>query len=471
MVKVDVCVIGAGSGGLSVAAGSSQLGAQVVLVEEGKMGGDCLNYGCVPSKSLIAAAKKACEFRQAHQFGIQSIEPQIDFERTMEHVHKVMNILSVNDSVERFTKLGVKVIQAQGRFIDANTLAAGNEIIKARRFVIATSSSPAIPSIPGLNHIPFYTNKTIFEIKKKPEHLIVIGGGPIGCELAQAFLYLGSRVILLEASTILPRDELDLVDILRQHLLRQGLVIHEGINITKVEKLENQIQVTFEKNGKSEAIVGSALLVATGRYPRIQQLNLEQAKVHYSSKGIKVDTRLRTSNKRIYAIGDVVGSYQFTHVASYHAGIVIRNILFRWPAKVNYCAVPWVTYTEPELAHVGMSSSDALKENPTAQVLTWDFKENDRAQAEHQTLGNIKVIVNKNGKILGVTILGAHAGELILPWIMAIQENKTIKSLASTIVPYPTLSEISKRVAGEFYTPILFSERTKKLVRFLSLFG
>lgn len=471
MKTVDICVIGAGSSGLSVAAGASQMGATVALVEAGKMGGDCLNYGCIPSKSLIAAAKAAQDFRTAEQFGIQSTEPQVDFIKVMAHVHDVIKTISVNDSVERFTKLGVKVIQAEGKFIDDKTLAAGGETIKARRFVIATGSSPAIPPIPGLDQVSFYTNETIFDIQKKPEHLIVIGGGPIGCELAQAFLFLGSKVTVLEAFNILPRDEQDLVGMLRTHLLQQGLAIHEGLKITRVEQLENQIEIKFEKNGQEQTIHGSDLLVATGRRPNVQHLNLEAASVRYSSKGIEVNAKLKTSNKRIYAIGDVIGSYQFTHIANYHAGIVIRNILFRLPAKIDYHAIPWVTYTEPELAHVGQSVADALKENHNAKILMWDFKENDRAQTEHKTFGKIKVITNARGKILGATILGSHAGELILPWIMAIQENKSIKSMTNVIVPYPTLNEISKRVAGEFYTPMLFSERTKKLVRFLRIFG
>lgn len=469
--KFDICVIGAGAGGLSVAAAAAQMGASVVLVEAGRMGGDCLNYGCVPSKSLLAAAKVAHQFQIAEKFGIQSAEPQIDFEKVMAHVNNVIKTISVHDSVERFTKLGVSVIQAQGKFIDSKTLQAGEKIIQARRFVIATGSSPSVPPIPGLAQANFYTNETIFNIKKKPEHLLIIGGGPIGCELAQAFLLLGSKVTILEAFHILPHDESDLVDILRNHLSQEGVDIRENVKITEINSEQNQIKIIFEKNDKSETISGTDLLVATGRRANIEELNLDAAGVRYNKKGVEVDSRLRTSNKHIYAIGDVAGGFQFTHIANYHAEIVIRNILFRLPTKVDYRAVPWVTFTEPELAHVGLTSSEAQKLNSKNKILMADFSENDRAQTERNTLGKIKVITSSGGKILGVSILGPQAGELIVPWISAIQNKKSIRHMINFIIPYPTLSEISKKVAGVFYTPILFSKRTKKLVRFLNLFG
>lgn len=470
-LKVDICVIGAGSGGLSVAAGAVQMGATVALVESGKMGGDCLNYGCVPSKSLLAAAKVAQGFREAEQFGIQSIEPQIDIEKVMGHVHGVMKTLSWNDSVERFTQLGVKVIQVHAEFVGKKVIKAGDTTILARRVVIATGSSPAIPPIPGLDKTPYYTNETIFYLAYKPDHLIVIGGGPIGCELAQAFLMLGIKVTILEASNILPHDEPDLVDILRNHLIKQGLTIHEKVKITRITKNNHQIEIQLENDGKKQIITGSDLLVATGRRANVEGLNLESAGIRFSSKGIDVNAKLQTSNKHVYAIGDVAGGYQFTHIANYHAGIVLRNILFRLPAKVDYRAVPWVTYMEPKLAHVGLTFAEAQKKDSKAKIITWDFSENDRAQTEHLTLGKIKVITSAKGKIYGVSILGPQAGDLLVPWISAIQENKSIRSMTNFIIPYPTLSEINKRVAGEFYTPMLFSTRVKKLIRFLSWFG
>ncbi len=471
ILRPDLCILGGGSAGLSVAAVAAQMGAKVILIEAGKMGGDCLNYGCVPSKSLLAAAKVANQIRHADKFGIRASALDINIADVMQHVQSVINAIAPHDSVARFEKLGVKVIQAHGKFIDKKTIEANGTIIKPKRIVIATGSAPAIPGIPGLDKAIYYTNETIFSLKEKPEHLIIIGGGPIGCELAQAFLLLGIKVTVLEAFKILPRDEPDLVSILRQHLLDQGLNLYENVKITQITQESNVTKISIEKNEQMQTISGSHLLVATGRAANVQHLNLNSAEISYSPKGIVVDARLRTSNHRVYAIGDVAGSYQFTHIASYHAGIVIRNILFRIPAKVDYHAVPWVTYTDPELAHVGLSIEQALKQDPKAKILTWPLQENDRAQTEHDTVGAIKVITSAKGYILGVTILAAHAGELIFPWIIAIQEKKKIRSFIDMIVPYPTLSEISKRVAGEFYTPALFSKRTKRLIKFLGWFG
>jgi len=470
-VKADIAIIGAGAGGLSVAAGASQMGAKVVLIEHEKMGGDCLNYGCVPSKSLLAAAKTVQTLRDAERFGIHPDMPDINIADVMAKVHDVIDTLSTHDSVERFVALGVKVIQAKASFQGPSCLKAGNTLIKARRYVIATGSSPAIPPIPGLDTTPFYTNETIFDLTENPSHLVIIGGGPIGCELAQAFLMLGIKVTLLEGLHIMPRDEADLVDILRDTLIKQGLTLHEAIKVQEVKSTTHGIEVTIESDGKSCIIEGSHLLVATGRRPNLQGLNLEAANIDYTPKGIIVNPRLRTSNARVYAIGDVVGPYQFTHVAGYHAGIVLRQILFRIPAKINYSAVPWVTYTHPELAHVGLSSKDALVLDKQANVLTWDFTDNDRAQAERETIGKIKLITNRKGRVLGVSILGPHAGELITPWISMIREKRTVRAMTDVIIPYPTLSEINKQVAGAYYTPLLFSKRTRFLVRLLRLLG
>lgn len=452
----DLCIIGAGSGGLSVAAAAAQMGAIVALVEEGKMGGDCLNYGCVPSKSLLAIAKSG----------------ENDFGKVMAYVHSVIDKIAPHDSTERFEKLGVKVFAGTGRFLDKRTLQVNDILIKARHFVVASGSCPSIPPIPGLDQIQYHTNETIFDLKEKPEHLIIIGGGPIGCEIAQAFLLLGTKVSLLEAMTILPHDESDLVDLLRQNMIKQGLHLVEGAKIKQVGMHLGKIAVNFEHQEIKQAIHGSHLFIATGRKPNVHNLNLDAANVKYTTKGITVNSKLRTTSSHIYAIGDVVGPYLFTHVANYHAGIIIRNIFFKLPAKVNYKALPWVTYTQPELAHVGLTSIDALKKEPKAKILNLPFSENDRAQAEQETQGRIKVVVTPKGKILGVSLLGAHAGELLLPWIMAIQNDMTLRAFTDVIVPYPTMSEISKQIAGEFYKPLLYSKLVKgwiKLLRFLGL--
>jgi len=467
----DIAIIGGGAGGLSLAAGASQLGAKVVLIESGKMGGDCLNYGCVPSKSLLSAAKAFYHVKQSDYFGVQTEKLSLDFNKVMQHVKHVITTIEKNDSVERFESLGVNVIQAPGKFIDAKTLQAGDTLIKAKRFVVATGSSPFVPPIPGLDQVHYKTNETIFDLTEQPKHLIVIGGGPIGCELAQAFAMLGSQVTILEGFKILPKDDADCVAIVREQLEKTGITIHENIKVHQVSSSENKvIAVTIEKDGQTDTISGSHLLISTGRRANVQGLELEKANVKYSPKGIEVDERLRSSNKKIYAIGDVAGSFQFTHIANYHAGIVLRNILFRLPAKVDYRAVPWVTYTEPEMAHVGLTA-EAVKDRSDVQITEWPYQDNDRAQAEYETIGKIKIMTDKKARILGVTIVGAKAGELILPWVIAIREKKTLRTFTDTIVPYPTLSELSKRVSGEFYTPKLFSNKTRWLVRLLLKLG
>ncbi len=463
--KTNLCVIGAGSGGLSVAAGAAQMGAKVILIEKHKMGGDCLNYGCVPSKALIAAASAAHRIRHAGRFGVNGHEPEIDFLKTHDHVHGVIAAIAPHDSVERLEGLGVRVIQGAARFTGPREVAVGEQRIRARRFVIATGSSPAAPPIPGLDQVPYLTNETVFELNERPEHLMVIGGGPIGTELAQAHRRLGARVTLLEGLTILNKDDPAAVDIVRHRLLADGIDVREGAMVRLVEGRGDGVAVTLEVDGASDRIEGSHLLVAAGRRPNIGGLCPEAADIEYTPKGITVDARLRTTNKRIFAIGDVTGAYPFTHMASYHAGVVIRNALFHLPAKVSYQAVPWVTYVDPELAHVGLNEREARERfGNDIRVLEWSFAENDRAQAEREIEGLIKVVVGRKGLILGATIVGPHAGELILTWVLAVRERLKIGSIANLIAPYPTLSEVSKRVASGYYTPALFSERTGKIV-------
>ena len=469
--KADICIIGAGSAGLSVAAGAAQLGAKTVLIEAGKMGGDCLNTGCVPSKSLLAAAKAAESIRKASHFGIEAGEPRVNFSRVHDYVHSVIAEIAPHDSVERFTGLGCRVIKARGRFIDAKTVEAGGEIIQARRFVVATGSRAAVPPIPGLDGVPFFTNELIFENTVLPEHLIVIGAGPIGCELAQAHRRLGSKVTILDLGPMMPKDDPEAVDVVRRRFAAGGIETKETIKVLRVEKSGAGLSVVIREGDRERSIDGSHLLIATGRRPNVDNLGLEAAGVRYSLKGIDVDARLRSSNKHIYAAGDVAGSYQFTHIAAYHAGIVIRNALFRLPAKASTKAVPWVTYTDPELAQVGMNETDARKAHgDSTKVVRAEFAENDRAQAESAKQGFLKGVL-KDGTVIGATIVGPHAGELILPWVLAVSKGLKIGDLANIIAPYPTLSEISKRAAGSYYTPTLFSPRTRAVVRFLGIFG
>jgi pyruvate/2-oxoglutarate dehydrogenase complex dihydrolipoamide dehydrogenase (E3) component len=471
-LAMDLCVIGGGSGGLSVAAGAAQLGLKVALCERGKMGGDCLNYGCVPSKSLIVAGRSATAIREAHRFGVDGGTPRVDFKAVRDHVRGVIAAIAPNDSVERFTGLGVRVVQASARFVAADRVEAGDVAITARRFVVATGSSPAVPRIPGLDKTPHLTNETIFDLDVAPRHLIVIGAGPIGCEIAQAQRRLGAEVTVLEAFTMMPKDDPELVDFVRRRMIADGVRILEGIKVTRVDGEAGRIAVAIEEGGAARSVEGSHLLLATGRRANVADLNLEAAGVKYTAKGIEVDARLRSSNRRVYAVGDVAGGYQFTHMANYHAGIVIRNALFRLPAKVDHSAVPWVTFTEPELANVGLTEAEARKAHgDDISILRWPFHENDRAQAERETAGLAKVVTTRKGRILGAAIVGAHAGELIQTWVLAIAKRLKLRDIAGIIAPYPTLGEVNKRVAGSFFTAKLFSPRTRRIVRFLYRLG
>ncbi len=470
LLKVDICVIGAGSGGLSVAAGASQMGATVALVEKAEMGGDCLNTGCVPSKALLAAGEKAQAVRDAGSFGIQADEPVVDWGVVNKHVHQVIGNIAPNDSQERFEELGVHVIRATGTFVDGHTLQAGNATIHAKYFVIATGSSAFVPPIEGLDDVDYLTNENIFANKEPVDHLVVVGGGPIGMELAQAHRRLGAKVTVMEVARLLIKDDPELAKVVIARLGEEGITFYEGGRDIRFEKTVEGFAAYCTTDEGKQCVHGSHLLISTGRRANVDGLNLEAAGVTYSPRGVEVDARLRSSNKRIFAIGDVAGPYQFTHMAAYQAGIVIRNILFKLPAKVDYSAVPWVTYTDPELAHVGMTESDTEKLGKPVRVLRWMFEENDRAQAERRTEGIVKVMTTKNGRILGATIVGLHAGELIQPWVLAISQKLKIGAMAGMIAPYPTLSEVSKRIAGSYYTSSLFSQRTRMIVRFLLRF-
>lgn len=471
VLEPDICVIGGGSGGLSVAAAAAQFGVDVVLLEKHKMGGDCLNYGCVPSKAIIAAGKRAQAMREASQFGIANASPRIDPAAVHKHIHGVIGAIAPLDSVERFTGLGVKVIEEAGQFIDRNTVKAGDYHIKARRFVVATGSSPGLPPIPGLDKVPHFTNETIFDNKKTLAHLMVIGGGPIGMELAQAHARLGSQVTVLEAFTPLGKDDPELTAIVLKQLETEGIDIRSGIRIERLERSRTGVRAIITENEKEQTIEATHLLVAAGRQPNVEGLGLSEAGIEYDRKGIKVSRGLKTANRRVYAIGDVAGGLQFTHMANYHAGIVIRNALFRLPAKVDTSIVPWVTYTEPELAHVGMTEEQAREKKGDIRVMRWPYAENDRAQAEHATQGLIKVVTTKRGHILGATIVGDHAGELIALWAMAMSKSMKIGAVTSIVFAYPTLSEISKRAAYQYYAPGLTNPWIRRIIGWLRIFG
>ena len=461
----DLCIIGGGSGGLSLAAGASQMGADVVLFEGGKMGGDCLNYGCVPSKAMLAAAKAAHAAQGKAEMGITTANVDVDFKAVKAHVANVIAGIAPHHSIERFQGFGVNVIEDYGRFTGRHEISGGGYVVRPKYTVIATGSSAFVPPIPGIDTVPYLTNETIFSDMTRPDHLVVIGGGPIGVEMAQAHARLGIPVTLIEgAPTIMPRDHQGLVAILKPRLESDGIRLIEGHGVTSVGGKKGVIEVNVDGIG---TIKGSHLLVATGRKPNLDRLDLDKAGIAYGRPGITTDLRLRTNNKRIFAIGDAAGRMQFTHVAGYHAGIVIRNILFRLPAKIDDSAVPWCTYTDPELAHVGMTLKAASDQGITAKEVEFALDGNDRARAELRTEGKVVAVVDGKGQILGASILAPQAGEMIQPWVLAISKKMKIGAMASYIAPYPTYGEASKRAAGAYFTPSLFSERTAKIVRFL----
>ena len=471
VLQPDLCVIGAGSGGLSVAAAAAQFGVPVVLIEKGRMGGDCLNYGCVPSKSLLAAAKRADAVRTASAFGVDVIEAQLDHRGIHDHVHGVIAAIAPNDSVERFTGLGVRVIQAKASFLDKNTVEAGRVLVRARRFVIATGSSPAVPPIPGLDEIPYFTNETIFDISERMQHLIVLGSGPIGMELAQSHRMLGAHVTIIDAGEFLAREDPEAVAVITRRMEEGQVMLRSGVRVERVERAVQGLAVHLQTNGDTEIIKGTHLLVATGRKPNFKSLGLDRAGIKHSDSGIKVNEQLKTSNRRVYAIGDAVGGAQFTHLANHHAGIVIRNALFRLRPKVSAAIIPRVTYTEPELAQVGMTEAEARKRYRRLRILRWPFTENDRANCERDTEGFIKVVTRPNGRILGCTIVGPHAGELIQLWVVAMTKDMKVGELMNFVLPYPTFSEISKRVALTYYQGTVSKRWLRAIISFLRKFG
>ena len=465
VLHTDLCVIGAGSAGLSLAAGAVQMGASVVLIERHLMGGDCLNTGCVPSKALLAAAHAAAAARRAARFGIAAA-PVVDFSAVTSHVRATIAAIAPHDGEERFRRLGVEVIRAAARFTAPDMVEAGGERIRARRFAIATGSRAAVPPIPGLDATPFLTNETVFSLAELPRHLLVLGGGPMGVEMAQAFCRLGARVTLVERAALLPRDEPEAAGILRQRLADEGVTVIEGREVAGVSREEGQTILTLAGNEPAR-IAGSHLLLAAGRAPNVEDLDLDAAGIAVTPRGIAVDGALRTTNRRVFALGDVAGGPQFTHVAGYHAGIAIRHILFGLPAKLDYRALPWVTYTDPELAQVGLTEGAARAAGHAATAITVPLSGNDRAVAEGATEGLAKLVLGAHGRILGGTIVAPHAGETIGLIGLAIQKRLGVGALAQMIAPYPTIAEAVKRAAGAHFTPSLFGARTRFVVRLL----
>jgi pyruvate/2-oxoglutarate dehydrogenase complex dihydrolipoamide dehydrogenase (E3) component len=459
-IKTDVLIIGAGSGGLSVAAGASQMGAKVVMLEGHKMGGDCLNFGCVPSKALIAAGKQAHAMKTGEPFGVAPVMPEVNYAAAKDHVAKVIATIEPNDSVERFEGFGVHVIQEFGRFISPTEVQAGDNVIEARRIVIATGSGPFVPPIPGVENVKYYTNEDIFDLRDKPDHLLIIGGGPIGMEMAQAHIRLGSKVTVIEGMKAFGKDDPEAAAIVIEKMRAEGVEIVEDALAEEISEADGQITVKTS-NG---TFTGSHLLMAVGRKVNIDKLDLAKGNVDHD-RAVKVDAGLRSvSNRKVYAIGDASGGLQFTHVAGYHAGVIIRSMLFGLPSKAKSSHIPWVTYTDPELAQIGPTEAQARAEHGDAlTVARFDYDENDRAISSGKTTGFIKVMVVK-GKPIGATIVGEAAGELIGVWALAIANGLKMGAVAAMVAPYPTLGEINKRAAGAYFSPKLFDNPTVKRV-------
>ncbi len=465
----DLCIIGGGAAGLVVAAGAATLGAKVVLVEKKALGGDCLHYGCVPSKTLIHSAKVAHTLRDAPRFGIPAQVPFIELATVMQRVQNVIRQIEPNDSPERFAKLGVKVMLGSGQFLGPDAFAVNDSVLRAKNFVIATGSRPAIPAISGLEQTPYLSNETLFGLREDIRHLLILGGGPIGCEMAQSLARLGSRVSLFSAEPcLLPREDEEISAVIAAQFKQEAIDLHLGIQVIKVEKDEDagEIKVLLEHPQQGQYwLSGSHLLVAAGRQANLEGFGLENAGVEFSQGRLILDARLRTSNKHIFACGDVAGPYLFTHMAEHQAGVVLRNALFGWPSKTQTRAIPWCTFTDPELARVGYSENQAVREGIAHRVYRFPFAEIDRAVTAGETSGMAKIITTPRGKLLGACIVGAHAGELIAEYVLAIGKGLKAGDLSNTLHIYPTLAQINRRVADQRFKEALTPTRRKWLKR------
>jgi pyruvate/2-oxoglutarate dehydrogenase complex dihydrolipoamide dehydrogenase (E3) component len=468
----DICVIGGGAGGLAAAAAAAAMGVPVVLIEKGRVGGQSLNGGTVQSKALRAAAEHANAVRAGARFGVKTVRSAIDFPAVMAHVRQALQAVEPQLSSERFVGLGVRVITGAARFKDANTIEVGDTTIRARRFIIATGSSPIVPPIPGLADVPYLLPQTMFGLSDCPRHLIIIGAGNIGLELAQTFRRLGSDVTVLEAETPLQREDPECAAVVLDAIAREGIRLLPGTQITQVRRVLARMQVVIAKpEGGEQTIEGTHLLLAAGRQPNIEDLNLDAAGIRHEKRGIVVNKYLRTRNKKVYAIGDVIGGPKFAHVANHHGGVVVRNALFRSKVPADRRVLPWVIYTDPELAQIGFLEDEARAHAGAIRILRWPYRENDRAEADGATNGHIKVITDSRGGILGVTIVGAAASENIAIWSLAVSQKLKIGASAGLITPLPTYAEVGKRAAITYFIRSLTSSRVRRIIGWLRRLG
>lgn len=470
----DLGIIGGGAAGLTVASGAAQLGARTLLVEkEEALGGDCLHYGCVPSKTLIKTAHVYHLMKSGPRFGLPAISPPpVDFRQVSARIRSVIGVIQQHDSVERFCRLGAKVEFGDPRFSDEHAISLAGQSISARIWVIATGSSPAVPAIEGLERTPYLTNREIFYLDRLPASLIVLGAGPIAIEMAQAFGRLGSKVTVIQRSgQILSKEDPDLASLVQQELKREGVVFELDTAVVRVGDLGREREVVVKNQaGETRTLKAEALLVALGRSPNVAGLGLDKLDIASDHQGIKVNSRLRTSHKHIYAAGDVIGGHQFTHVAGYEGGVVLRNAVFHLPQKVDYSRVPWCTYTQPELASIGLNEKRARAAGIDYTVWSEEFAANDRALAAGESGGRIKLLLDRREKPLGVQILGPRAGELLSEWVAVFNGGVGLAKIAAAIHPYPTLGEINKKVAGAVFAPKIFSPLVRKGLKFFFSF-
>ena len=469
----DLCVIGGGAAGLVTAAGAATIGAKVILIEKHRLGGDCLYTGCVPSKTLIHSAEIAHSIKTAQRFGLSAQLDPIDQKKVMQRVVDVIKTIEPNDSPDRFRALGVEVVFAEARFTAKDRLSVDDREITARKFVLATGSRPFVPPISGLDNVDYFTNETIFNVTENIPSLIVIGSGAIGCEMAQSFARLGSKVSLLSNTGLLPIEDADMSAVVEQQFLQDGITLHLGVMVNQVEKTATGVRVHIKNDYKEHAIEieGSHLLIATGRQSNVEHMGLDKAEVSIEKGQLQVDARLRTSNKNIFACGDVAGPYLFTHMAEHQAGIVLRNALFHLPAKTQSTGIPWCTFTAPELARVGLSEQEAQQQAIQYQVYTFPFSDIDRGITDGEMNGLAKIITTPKGKLLGACIVGPHAGELISEYVLAISQGLNVSALSNTIHIYPTLAQINRRVADQRMKEALTPTRKCWIKRLFGLRG
>ena len=469
----DLGIIGGGAAGLTAAAGGAQFGAKTILIEKtDKLGGDCLHFGCVPSKTLIRTAGVWFLARRLKAFGLPAVSlPPVDLGAVMDRVRAVIEKIQPHDSPERFCGLGAEIRFGNAVFKDDHVVEADGRRISAKHWIIATGSSPATPPVEGLAGVPYWTNKTVFSQRMLPPRLIVLGGGPIGLEIAQAFGRLGSQVVIVEfMDQILGPEDADMADILKARLETEGVEIHTATKAVRAQMRGSAIALTVAPaggDGETTTIEGDAIFIATGRKPNIDGLGLDAAGVTFTNRGIPTDARMRTNVSHIYACGDVNGRLPFTHVAGYEAGIALTNAVLHLPRKADYGKIGWCTYTDPEVASIGFNEKRARKEGLDYRIIEERFADNDRALAEGEPIGKIKILLDGKDKLLGCQIIGAHAGELIHEWIVAVNGGVKLSTLAGAVHVYPTLSEISKRVSGRVFADKIFSDRTKSILKFL----